>query len=216
MVPGAAAGAVRREPTLGRRRDPPSRVRPARRGAVAGGRARVEPVGPLLAALLVLVLPAPATAQAWDARVEEVRRITDGILATVEEMPGPEGSPEARDRWDRFSRAVALEAARSWAVLARFGFDPPPADGLDWRGGRGVEERFVRRLGPWERSELRVLASLAFRDLVAHMEGLDDPGRRRVDPRTGRTQGEWLAGLAPTFAAKLTVLEDWVRRSRAR
>jgi hypothetical protein len=180
-------------------------------GRVRGGSLRL-----LLTVLLALVLPGPAAAQAWDARVEELRRITDGILATVEEMPGPEGSPEARDRWDRFSRAVALEGARSWAVLARFGFDPPPADGLDWRGGRGVEERFVRRLGPWEREELRVLATLAFRDLVAHMDGLDDRGRRRVDPRTGRTQGEWLAGLAPTFAAKLTVLEDWVRRSRAR
>lgn len=195
----------------------PAHRRPVAAGGVRQPRARAGSLFPLLATCLVLgASPVGAGAQArtWDARVEDVRRVTAGILATVEEMPGPGESPEARDRWDRFARAVALEAARSWAVMARFGFRPPSVEGLDWNGGRGVEERFVRSSGSWDRVRLRVLADRAFQDLVAYMEGLDETERRRMDPRSGRTQGEVLAGLGVTFAAKLTVLEDWVRRGR--
>lgn len=152
----------------------------------------------------------PVASQSWEERVEEVRLLTDGMLATVEEMPGPDGSAAARDRWERFSRAVALEAARAWAVPARYGFQPPEAEGLDW-GRRGAEERFVRSHGPYTRGELRVLARAAFADLVAWMEGLGPEERRRVDRRTGLGQARALGGLAVTFAAKLSVLEDWVR-----
>lgn len=162
--------------------------------------------------LLALATP-PAAAQSWADRTERIRVTTAALLETVEEMPGPDGPADARDRWDRFSRAVGLEAARAWAVMARFGFEPPAADGVDDWARRGSEERFVRRHGPWDRRELRVLATRAFGNLVAWMEGLDHEERRTVDRRTGLTQAEWLAGLEPTFAAKLQVLQEWVRAS---
>ncbi len=167
----------------------------------------------LLAGALVVLPPPPAPAQTWADRTEGLRLTTAAILETVEEMPGPHASPAARDRWDRFSRAVGLEAARSWAVMARFGFAPPSAEGVDDWARRGSEERFVRRNGPWERRELRVLAARAFDDLATWMAGLDGDARRTVDRSSGLTQEEWLAGLGPTFAAKLEILQQWVRAS---